>query len=78
MCKDLFEFVRDGARTHPQRVFLSSPITCFAISMVYLLFVIKEMLLQEAKLMIQRKEVVVQFQLSAGNVQQRQKSVNTK
>ena len=71
-------FVRDGARTHPQRVFLSSPITWFAISMVCLLFVIKEMLLQEAIFMIQRKEAIVQFQLSAGNVQQRQKSANTK
>ena len=70
--------MRDGARTHPQRVFLSSPITCFAISMVYLLFIIKEMVLQEANFMIQRKEVIVQFQLSAGNVQQRQKSINTK
>lgn len=46
--------------------------------MVCLLFNIKEMLLQEANLMIQRKEVIVQFQLSGGNVQQRQKSINTK
>lgn len=70
--------MRDGARTHPQGIFLSSPITCFAISMVYYMFIIKEMILQEANFMIQRKEVIVQFQLSAENMQQKQKPVNTK
>ena len=46
--------------------------------MVYYMFIIKEMILQEANFMIQRKEVIVQFQLSAENMQQKQKPVNTK
>lgn len=66
--------MRDGARTPPQRVFLGSPITCFAISKVCLLLIIKEMLLQEAEFMIQRKEVIVQFQLSVEMVQHRTNS----
>ena len=64
-CKDLFEFVRDGARTPTRQALSFNAVICPAVFISNIVFASKEKQLQDALNMIHMREALLQFQLSA-------------